>query len=100
MPAVAAVPLLPPNEAGFTVKAPKLETSKEFQGNGDRTLFFLNFLIPTAIPLKDSVFLDLPLFICHTSLPLEKTKLIFFSFLIYICCFFIISHCISAHLSE
>lgn len=97
MPAVAAVPLLPPNEAGFTVKAPKLETSNELQGNGDRTLFFLNFLIPTAIPLKDSVFLELLLL---TSLPLEKTKLIFFSFLIYICCFFIISHCISAHLSE
>lgn len=54
MPAIAAVPLLTPNEAGFTVKAPQLETSKEFQGNGDRTLFFLSFLIPTAVPQKDS----------------------------------------------
>lgn len=53
MPAVPVVPLLAPNEAGFTVKAPKFETSKEFQGNGDRALFFLSFLIPTAVPLKD-----------------------------------------------
>lgn len=38
MPAVAAVPLVTPNEAVFTVKAPKLETSKEFQGNGESDL--------------------------------------------------------------
>lgn len=53
MPAVAAVPLVTPNEAVFTVKAPKLETSKEFQGNGesDINLFSLSFLIPTIMPL-------------------------------------------------
>lgn len=70
MPVVSAVPLLTPNEAGFTVKAPKSETSEEFRRNGDRTLFFLNFVIPTAVPLKDSVFLELPLLTCHTSLSL------------------------------
>ena len=71
MPAVAAVPLVTPNEAVFTVEAPKLETSKEFRGNGesDINLFSLSFLIPTVMLLKDSVFLELPLFTCPPSLP-------------------------------
>lgn len=54
MQAVAAVALVTPNEAGFTVKAPKLETSKEFQGNGesDRDPFSLSFPVSTAMLLK------------------------------------------------
>lgn len=61
VPAVAAVPLVTPNEAGFTIKAPKLETSEEFQGNGEWgvNLFSLSFLIPTVMLLKDLVFLEL-----------------------------------------
>lgn len=71
MPAVAAVPLVTPNETVFTVKAPKLETSKEFQGNGesDLNLFCLSFLIPTVMLLKDLVFLELPLFTCRPHPP-------------------------------
>lgn len=39
---------------GFTVKAPKLETSKEFQGNGesDIDLSSLSFPVSTAMLLK------------------------------------------------
>lgn len=91
MPAVAAAPLLTPNEAGFTVKSPKLETSKEFQGNGDRALFFLSFLIPTAMSLKDSSH-------CFPVIPLSlfQKQSLFFLACLYICCFFIVSYGISA----
>lgn len=59
MPAVAAVPLVTPNEAGFTVKAPKLETSKEFQGNGERDINLPKLSNPHSNVTQDLVFLEL-----------------------------------------
>lgn len=48
MPAVAAVPLLTPNEAGFTVKAPKLETSVPLK---DSYHCLLSYLSPFVLSL-------------------------------------------------